>query len=299
MVQKMMSTVNGDLGVGNMGTLREYFDTDSSGALCSHRERTLSTPEKQTIPVTEKLHLDFTANAKYISYYIGPVGDASDVCRFLVDHPEFALSLLDCAAIGSGFFGGPLKPATELHFTHQFTFYIDQDIPACVRKTIHDYGRSRGLWVDIRDREYQERRSEQEHPLAFICHDSRDKDRIARSLAVGLRARMVSVWYDEFSLKVGDKLRESVEKGLKECRRCILILTPNFLSNEGWTKREFDSVFTRELLDSSDIILPVWDKVDKRQVYEYSPSLANVVAAKWEEGEDEVIGKIARILSRA
>lgn len=34
--------------------------------------------------------------------------------------------------------------------------------------------------------------------------------------------------YHEFSLKVGDKLRESIEKGLKDCRKCILVLSPNF-----------------------------------------------------------------------
>jgi hypothetical protein len=40
---------------------------------------------------------------------------------------------------------------------------------------------------------------------------------------------MITVWYDEFSLKVGDSLRESIEKGIKECKKCILILTQNYL----------------------------------------------------------------------
>jgi TIR domain len=59
---------------------------------------------------------------------------------------------------------------------------------------------------------------------------------------------MCPVWYDEFALKIGDNLRDSIERGLKECRKCVLVLSPNFLTNGGWTKKEFDSIFTREIL---------------------------------------------------
>jgi hypothetical protein len=37
-----------------------------------------------------------------------------------------------------------------------------------------------------------------------------------------------------------------------------VVLSPNFLSNEGWGKAEFDSVFTREILNKENVILPVW-----------------------------------------
>ena len=76
-----------------------------------------------------------------------------------------------------------------------------------------------------------------EKPMAFISHHSKDKDRIVRPLAIGLNSRLCFVWYDEFSLKVGDSLRESIESGIKDAKKCVLILTPNFLSNPGWTKR--------------------------------------------------------------
>jgi len=101
------------------------------------------------------------------------------------------------------------------------------------------------------------------------------------------------VWYDEFSLKVGDSLRGSVEKGLQECRRCSLIITKNFLSNDGWTKREFDSIFTRELIERSNVILPVWHEVSPEEIYQYSPSLADRLAVKWDLGADEVARRLA------
>ena len=104
-----------------------------------------------------------------------------------------------------------------------------------------------------------------------------------------LEERNCPVWYADFSLRVGESLRESIERGLKETRKCILILTPNFLKNEGWTKREFNSVFTRELVDNANVILPVWHEVTQQEVYEYSPSLADKVALIWSDGRKEDI----------
>ena len=86
------------------------------------------------------------------------------------------------------------------------------------------------------------------------------------------------VWYDEYSLKVGDSsLRANIEKGVKEARKCIIILSPNFLSNEGWSKAEFDSIFTPEILERTNVILPVWHNVGAKEIYNYSPRLADKV----------------------
>lgn len=114
-------------------------------------------------------------------------------------------------------------------------------------------------------------------PEAFISHDSRDKDTIARPIAQGLSRLGHQVWFDEFSLKPGDRLRESIEQGLRDCKRCILILTPNFLSNRGWGATEFNSIFTREVLEGASVVIPVWAGVKKEDIYAYSPSLLNVV----------------------
>ena len=103
---------------------------------------------------------------------------------------------------------------------------------------------------------------------------------------------MCPVWFDEYSLKVGDKLRESIENGIKECKKCVLVLSPSFLSNNGWTKVEFNSIFTRELIEETDIILPVWHGIDKKKLYEYCPSLVNKVGVKTDIGVEEVIRKL-------
>ena len=80
--------------------------------------------------------------------------------------------------------------------------------------------KERGLHLTLRSTEYIETKMAIEKPLAFISHDSRDKENIARVLSNGLSSRLCTVWYDEYSLKIGDSLRESIEKGLKECKKC-------------------------------------------------------------------------------
>jgi hypothetical protein len=109
---------------------------------------------------------------------------------------------------------------------------------------------------------------------------------------------MCPVWYDEYSLKVGDNLRESIEHGLKACKKCVIVLSTNFFSNGGWTKREFDSIFTREILEEKHLVLSVWSDVDKNMVYNYSPSLLNVKGIDWNRlGEDEVCRQLYRAIT--
>ncbi|WP_271623767.1 hypothetical protein [Bradyrhizobium sp. CCBAU 11430] len=90
--------------------------------------------------------------------------------------------------------------------------------------------------------------------------------------------------------------RAHCKSPLKECPKCILILTPNFLTNNGWSKREYDSIFTRELVERQQVILPVWSDVDAAGVYEYSPILADRVAVNWSLGVEEVARRLVRAL---
>lgn len=46
----------------------------------------------------------------------------------------------------------------------------------------------------------------------FISHASEDKDAVVRPLAHALREGGLSVWYDEFELKLGDSLRRSTRE---------------------------------------------------------------------------------------
>ena len=66
----------------------------------------------------------------------------------------------------------------------------------------------------------------------FISHASEDKDDFVRPLADALRARGFSVWFDELTLKVGDSLRRSIDRGLARSRFGVVVVSPNFLNKE-------------------------------------------------------------------
>ena len=151
--------------------------------------------------------------------------------------------------------------------------------------------------MQFRSLNFRDIRSKQEKQLGFISHDSSDKENIAKPIAIGLQKFQCPVWYDEFSLKVGNNLRTTIEKGLKECKKCVLILSPSFFSNNGWTKTEFDSIFTRQILKETNLILPVWYNVTKHDVYNYSPNLLNIKGLDWNSlGNDEVIRQLHRAI---
>lgn len=40
---------------------------------------------------------------------------------------------------------------------------------------------------------------------AFISYASEDEEKFVRPLAIKLKEKNLSIWYDEFSLKVGDR----------------------------------------------------------------------------------------------
>jgi hypothetical protein len=123
--------------------------------------------------------------------------------------------------------------------------------------------------------------NETETPIAksydfFISHASEDKDEIVRELANALKVENFEVWYDEFELKVGDSLRKKIDFGLSKSRYGIVIISPSFVK-KNWTEYELNGMVAREM-NGHKVILPIWHKITKNEVLEYSPSLADKVA---------------------
>ncbi|WP_209010154.1 DUF1883 domain-containing protein [Labrenzia sp. THAF35] len=110
----------------------------------------------------------------------------------------------------------------------------------------------------------------------FISHASEDKDAIVRSLAEALQQKGLSVWYDEFALKIGDSLRRKIDAGLARSRVGLVVISPSFI-NKGWTNYELDGIVTRSVT-GEQILLPIWHEITKQQVMDFSPSLADKVA---------------------
>jgi hypothetical protein len=63
-----------------------------------------------------------------------------------------------------------------------------------------------------------------------------------------LTSLSVKVWYDEYSLKIGDRLRASIDRGLANCQFGVVVLSPAFFA-KNWTEYELDGCCRRLRFD--------------------------------------------------
>jgi hypothetical protein len=272
-----------------MATLLEYFNNDFRDANldtpinCSVTTIDEQTGERvvSTIEIHLKTSIGFVNSCKLVSFYIPFSEGTAGICESLISNAEIYFKNTNGILIKGGYTGDVTLGEVADFYSNRVYIYSEKLISKDELSQLEPIVKSKGLHVTFRSSDYVNKVAEMQKPLAFISHDTRDKDLIARALAEGLSSRSCPVWYDEYSLKVGDHLRESIEKGIKEAKKCILVITPSFLSNPGWTKVEFNSIFTRELLFNESIILPIWYKVNKLNVYEYSPNLSDTYALNW------------------
>jgi hypothetical protein len=197
-----------------LATLHEYFRKDSGNNLSIDRAWPLTDSKTGEVVLTIEVRLfyDFDANAKYVSFYF-PASDK-------VQCPE-ALALrelgdaIDSAAnpyVSVGLAGYAEKMSMEtLQFTGRVFLYSERPLDAPTKEQLTKVALEKGHYLVFRSIEYMDARNKAERPLAFISHDSRDKDTIAEPSAIELQKLWCPVWFDQFSLKVGDSLRESIE----------------------------------------------------------------------------------------
>jgi hypothetical protein len=128
---------------------------------------------------------------------------------------------------------------------------------------------------------------------AFICHASEDKEVFVRPLADALANIHLSIWYDEFSLSVGDSLRQTIDEGLAKSRFGIVVLSPSFF-RKGWAQRELDGLVARQIAENRRIVLPIWHDITQAEILKVSPPLADVVAVNSSRGIEYVCNELAK-----
>lgn len=129
----------------------------------------------------------------------------------------------------------------------------------------------------------------------FISHASEDKPYVVDALAHRLRELGLLVWYDDFELKVGDRLRQSIESGLARSRYGLVVLSYAFFAKH-WPRLELDALAQREE-DGAKVILPLWFGISSDDVKVHSPLLADRVAVKWSYGLTEVANTLVRVIA--
>jgi hypothetical protein len=102
------------------------------------------------------------------------------------------------------------------------------------------------------------------------------------------------VWYDEFSLTVGDSLRKSIDQGLARSRFGVVILSKHFFEKH-WPEQELNGLATREV-GGKKVILPVWHGVGFEEVRQYSPTLADRLAVLTGNGLENVVAELLKVM---
>ena len=128
----------------------------------------------------------------------------------------------------------------------------------------------------------------------FISYASEDREAVAKPLAQLLSSLGISVWFDQFDLKIGDSLRRKIDEGLKKSRYGIVILSTAFFDKH-YTNLELDGLAQREV-DGGKVILPIWVGVDEKQIRSFSPILADRIAGRWEDGIHVVLTKLIEVI---
>ena len=90
----------------------------------------------------------------------------------------------------------------------------------------------------------------------FISHASEDKEKIVKPLAVLISEFGVKVWYDEFTLKFGDSLSRSIDKGLSNSKFGVVVISKAFMEKR-WPEYELQGLVTLEIAGKGKRIIPI------------------------------------------
>jgi len=123
----------------------------------------------------------------------------------------------------------------------------------------------------------------------FISHSSEDKDTVVRELANLLKRLGLKVWYDEFTLKVGDSLTQKIDEGLIDSNFGIIIISNAFL-NKKWTDYEYRSLLSKED-NFKKVILPIWHNITQDEIKDFSLYLADKFALDTKKNSIQEIAK--------
>ena len=128
----------------------------------------------------------------------------------------------------------------------------------------------------------------------FISHASEDKADIARPLAEMLQAKGYKVWFDEYTLTLGDNLRRSIEQGLAQSRYAVVVLSPNFSPEVDKPGTGWPLCFGK----TGEAILPVWHNVSATDVERFSSFMAMRLGVPTSKGLDQVVEMIDKAVQR-
>lgn len=136
----------------------------------------------------------------------------------------------------------------------------------------------------------QARAHPERHDL-FLCHAWDDREGSAKELYRHLKANGASVWFSEEDLPLGSLMIREIDKGLRNSRVGIVLVTPALLKSiegEGVAEKEL------AVLLSTRRVIPVLHGVSFGDLNNVSPMLASHTGLNTKESSlDSVAAKVA------
>ncbi|MDN5204234.1 toll/interleukin-1 receptor domain-containing protein [Fulvivirgaceae bacterium BMA10] len=124
----------------------------------------------------------------------------------------------------------------------------------------------------------------------FISHSSIDKpfvDKIVKDLT----QRKIPVWYDKFDIKLGESIPDKINKGIRDSKYFIIVLSKNSVSSK-WVNEELNAALMKQINSKGTFVLPI-----VIEEIEIPPLLAHRSVADFREDYDKGLTTILSALS--
>lgn len=120
----------------------------------------------------------------------------------------------------------------------------------------------------------------------FISHASEDKKDFVDPFAKALQKEGLRVWYDNDILIQGDKLSDTIQKGINNSRYGVIIFSENFFMKR-WPYLELEKIINLAKSRNRNILIPVWYKlVPGKFSNELNRHIADGISKYWNNKTD-------------
>jgi hypothetical protein len=99
-----------------------------------------------------------------------------------------------------------------------------------------------------------------------------------------------TIFYDEYSIKLGDSLTQKINQGLQNAKFAIIILSEAFFQ-KNWTQAELQSIYTLHVSDHLRLII-IYHGISNEDVRRRYPLLSDIYSVSSDRGVEGVVGKI-------
>ena len=118
----------------------------------------------------------------------------------------------------------------------------------------------------------------------FISHASAEKDHLARPLADALQTHGQRVWYDEFSINLGDDLERVIDYGTRSSLFGVIVISKSFFGRR-WTEAELQALLHKR-------VFLVLHGVEPEALAALRPELANRFSISSDVGVERIADAI-------